>query len=106
MPDVLRREIAIPIERNLVIVEPEQRAAMCDGKQSDAQLLSLVVQFRLDVHTHRAGALVQNGEQRPVVEQPRHGHALLLAAGEHVSPLVDRIETALSILDVLQMHVF
>jgi hypothetical protein len=87
--DFLGEEASISVEQNLIIMELEQRAPVGDGEQGDVQLLGLVVQFRLHVHAHCAGALVQDGEEGPVVEESRHGHALLLPAGKDVCPVVD-----------------
>ena len=76
---LFREEPSVSVEDDLVVVELEQRAPVRHCEESDIEFLCLVVELRLDVHAHRAGAFVQNGEQGTVVEQPGHRHALLLS---------------------------
>lgn len=86
---LLRTKPALPVQSYLVIVEFEQRVPVRHREQSYVQLFGLVVEFRLHVHTHSAGALVQDGEQGTVVEQPSHRHTLLLSSRQDVCPIVN-----------------
>ena len=54
-----------------LVVDPE-RFAVGHGEKGDAHLAAVAVHGSLDVHAHCRGALVQDGELRPVVEQSRH----------------------------------
>lgn len=105
MLDFLSEEPSVSVEQNLIIVEFEQAASMGHCEEGDVQFLGLVVELRLDVHADSAGAFVQNGEERPVVEEPRHCHALFFSARKDVCPIVDRIETALAIFDVVETDI-
>ena len=75
---LLSEEASVSVEQNLIIVEFEERASMGHCEEGDVQFLGLVVELCLDVHADSAGAFVQNGEQRPVVEESSHCHALFL----------------------------
>jgi hypothetical protein len=70
--------VAIVGYHELVVLE--QAASVGNSKESDFELLGLEVEFSLDVHAHRAGALIQNGEDGLVVEESGHRDALLLTA--------------------------
>ncbi len=60
---------------------------MADGHEGDAQLLGGVVHDLFRLERHAAGALVEDGEARAVVEEAGHGDALLHAARHDVAPL-------------------
>ncbi len=54
------------------------------NKSQDTHL----VEAQLPVGAHGAGALVQHGVLRPVVQQPRHRQALLLATAQRLLPVL------------------
>ena len=60
--DLCGEEASVSVEDDLVVVELEQRAPVCHCEESDIEFLCLVVELCLNVHAHRAGAFVQNGE--------------------------------------------
>jgi len=80
-----------------------QRPAVGHGEERDADLATVFVHGALDVDADGRRALVQDGELGLVVEQPRHGDALLLAAGEDVHPVGDGVPAAVALLDVRQL---
>mmetsp|Transcript_43663 Transcript_43663/g.72107 ORF Transcript_43663/g.72107 Transcript_43663/m.72107 type:complete len:400 (-) Transcript_43663:345-1544(-) len=88
----------------LVVVLPE-RGPMRDGDECDANLLAVLVHEAFDVDRDGRGALVEDGELRLVVKDARHGDALLLAAAEHIEPVLDRVPSALLDEQRLQLHV-
>lgn len=61
---------------------------MTHRHQRHPQPLRRLVHLFFDLQRHAAGAFVENGVARRVVEESRHGDALLQADGEDVAPLV------------------
>lgn len=72
--------------QNVGVVLP-QAAAVADRHQRDAQGLGVVVHDLFRLERDAARALVEDGVLGAVVEEARHGDALLQAAREHVAPL-------------------
>lgn len=95
-----------PIELQHILVILKQTAPVGHGKEGNAQLLGLVIELGLYIHAHRRSTLVQNGKQRPVVEQTSHGDPLLLTSRKHIVPVVGRIKSLLTLLNVVQLHPF
>ena len=94
------------IVRNHEFVILEETAPVGHREKSDFELFGLEVQLCLDVHAHRAGAFVQNGEDGFVVEESSHGYSLFLTTWKHIVPVVDRVEAFLSFFNVVQLHPF
>ena len=69
--------MAIVSNHEFVILE--ETAPMGHREKSYFELFGLEVQFCLDIHAHRAGAFIQNGEDGFVVEESSHGDSLFLA---------------------------
>ena len=84
----------------------EEAASVWHSEKCDFKFLGLEVQLCLDVHAHRAGAFIQNGEDGLMVEESSHRDSLFLTTGKHIVPIVDWIETFLSLLNVVQFHPF
>lgn len=102
MNKILKFVASISIESNHVFVVLEKWASVGHCEQSDLKLFGLVVQFGLDIHTYGAGALVQDGEERFVVEKSGHGDSLFLSAWKHVVPVINRVESSFSALNVVK----
>lgn len=73
---------------------------MTDSHQRHAQRFSRIVHFAFDLERDAAGAFVQDGVLGRVVEEPRHGDALLEADGEDVAPFVLGVPAAGPVDDV------
>ena len=95
--------IPIPIELDHKLMILKQTAPMRHRKQRNPQLLRPLIQFRLHIHTHRRRTLVQYREDRSMVEESSHRYPLLLSPRKNVLPVIDRIESFLSLLDVVQL---
>ena len=79
---------AMPIVGNHVFMILEQTAPVRHSEQRYLQLLGLHVQFGLNIHAHRACALIQDGENRLMVKQSSHCHSLLLPTRQHIVPVI------------------
>lgn len=77
---------------------------MRDSHESDAQFLSRFVHDALDLEGHARGALVQDGEFGPMVEQSRHSDSLLQTAGEDVAPFFLGVPSARTVGDVVDFN--
>jgi len=73
--------------------------------QCGSKLLTLSeTVVRKAAHCDSGGALVQDGKLRPVVEQPGHAQALLLAQAELAAPVYNGVQAALALHQILQIH--
>lgn len=86
-----------------VVVVLEETAPVGHRKQGDLQFLGLQVQVGLHVHAHRRSALIENGKQGLVVEQPSHGNSLFFAPRQHIVPVVVGIKAVLAFLKIVQL---
>ena len=71
---------ALPVESQQVVVVWEKRWTVGDGEERDSKLPCIPIHHSLDIDAHGARALIQDCKLRPMVEETRHGHALLLPA--------------------------
>ena len=87
-------------------MEFEEWTSVGDSEESDIQFLGFVVKLSLDVHTNGACAFIKNGEKRFMIKQSRHCHTLFLSSRENVCPVIDWVESAFSVLNVVKPNVF
>ncbi len=73
---------------------------MADRHQRHPKRLRCLVHLPFDLERHAAGAFVQDGVLWRVVEEARHGDALLEADGEDVAPFVFGVPAARPVDDV------
>mmetsp|Transcript_39528 Transcript_39528/g.123108 ORF Transcript_39528/g.123108 Transcript_39528/m.123108 type:complete len:632 (-) Transcript_39528:93-1988(-) len=78
-------DVALVVE--LVVVEQLELDLVRDGEDREAQLRAAVVEVVLHVRRDPVGALVEDDEGGPVVEEPREGQTLLLARREVLLPV-------------------
>ena len=64
-----------------------QTPSMTNRHEGNPQRLGILIHDLFRLKRHGAGALIQDGISRTMVEQPRHGDALLQAAREDIAPL-------------------
>mmetsp|Transcript_76128 Transcript_76128/g.164730 ORF Transcript_76128/g.164730 Transcript_76128/m.164730 type:complete len:332 (+) Transcript_76128:185-1180(+) len=91
----------------LVVVEELELDLVRDREDRKVQLRAAVVEIVLDVGGDAVGALVQDREGRPVVEEPREGHPLLLPWGEVLLPVADVVQRwpdDLAVIDELKVR--
>lgn len=80
-----------------------QGVSVAHRDQRDAAALHVRVQVALYVNGYSAGALVQDGVDRLVVDQTRHGNALLLATRQDIIPVVLSAPATLAADQVAQL---
>ncbi|KAI3487477.1 hypothetical protein L1887_48581 [Cichorium endivia] len=94
--------LAVVLEHVAVVLP--QRRPVRDGEHGDAELGGVVVHDLLDLERDGRGALVQDGVLGLVVEEARHGDALLVAARKSVAPLALHVPAALACDNVLDLQ--
>mmetsp|Transcript_23539 Transcript_23539/g.73856 ORF Transcript_23539/g.73856 Transcript_23539/m.73856 type:complete len:304 (-) Transcript_23539:1611-2522(-) len=94
-----RARAALRREAQLGVVEGlEGRAVPHAHVGQVRELLQRRVHRGLVGHVQRARGLVQDGQLRAVVEQPREGQALLLAEAQDLAPLAHRVQPAVRLV--------
>ena len=100
------RVLSVTIELEQVVVVLPESFTMGDCDERDALLLHVGVEVALNVDRDGAGAFVKDGVEGLVVNEARHRNPLLLSTGEHVRPVIVRVETVfLTGNDVRKSHV-